>query len=70
MVWSVSRLVQWSAKFTVQLLHTYLVLYFLIPKKVRNTARSALILFLVNPQDSEVFKMVSFAIVTRLDPTH
>ena len=39
-------------------------------KKVRNTSRSALILFLVNPQDSEVSKMVSFAIVARLDPTH
>ena len=40
------------------------------PKKVRNTAHSALILFLVNPQDSEVFKMVCIAIVARLDPTH
>ena len=40
------------------------------PKKVKNTARIALILFLVNSQDSEVFKMVSFAIVACLDPTH
>ena len=38
------------------------------PKKVRNTARSALILVLVNPQDSEVSKMVCIAIVARLDP--
>ena len=40
------------------------------PQKERNTSRSTLILFLKNPQDSEVFKMVCIAIVARLDPTH
>ena len=64
------RYIQWSAKFTVQLLHSYVVSYFLSPQKIRNTAHSALILFLVNPQDSEAFKMVSFAIVARLDMAH
>ena len=40
------------------------------PNKKESTACSALILFLINSQDSEVFKMVSVAIVARLDPTH
>ena len=39
-------------------------------KKARNASRSALILFLINLQDSEVSKMVCIAIVARLDPTH
>ena len=43
---------------------------FVSPKKVRNAARSALILFLVNSQESEVSNMVSVAIVARIDPTH
>ena len=42
-------------------LHTYVS----ILKKVRNTSCSALILFLINPQDSEVSKMVCIAIVVR-----
>ena len=44
-----------------------LVTNFESPKKVRNAASSILILFLL---DSEVFEMVCFAIVARLDPAH
>ena len=62
--------IQWVKKVRTQLLHSYVVPYFSTPTKVTNTAISALIPFLVNPQDSEVFKMVCIAIVARLDPTH
>ena len=42
--------------------------YFHSLKNIRNTARKALALFWLNAQHSEVFKMLCYALLARLDP--
>ena len=52
----------------MQSLHTYVVACFLITPHLKIDAYLALILFYTNNPCSEVFKMVFYAIVARLEP--
>ena len=52
---------------TGQPLHTYEVDLFFIFKILRSTPRKALKLFWFNAQHSEVFKMVRYGLLARLD---
>ena len=66
--------IKWSAFFITfdqirsPLLHTYVVSCFLITPHLKIGAYWALILFWINHPYSEVFKMVFYAVVVRLEP--